>query len=258
MTEIHIFDTPAALGEAVARRILDGIAQAARQGRRYLLGCPTGRTPRPVYEAMAAGLARDPQPLGHVVLVMMDEYMTGAEGRWRLAEPEEHFSCAGFAERDIRTPLNAVLPEGQGVPAASVWFPDLADPAAYDARIADAGGVDFFIVASGASDGHVAFNPPGTPLSSPSRIIALADRTRQDNMASFPAFRSLEEVPTHGVSIGLHSIAASREVALLVWGAGKAEAFARVSALDAFDASWPASMIHAARGDIHADRAASG
>ena len=36
-----------------------------------------------------------------------------------------------------------------------------ADPEGYEQRLADAGGIDLFLLASGAGDGHVAFNPPG-------------------------------------------------------------------------------------------------
>ena len=45
---------------------------------------------------------------------------------------------------------------------------------AYDRRIADAGGVDLFVVAIGGDDGHVVFNPPGTLCESYTRIVELA------------------------------------------------------------------------------------
>ncbi len=52
--------------------------------------------------------------------------------------------------------------EAAGGASPQLWYADPADPAAYDRRIAAAGGIDLFLLASGASDGHVAFNPPGS------------------------------------------------------------------------------------------------
>ena len=134
------------------------------------------------------------------------------------------------------------------IPPTSVWFPDPSDLPAYRRRLEDAGGVDLFIVASGASDGHVAFVRPGTPLDSDTSIIELAETTRRDNMATFPDFRSLDEVPTHGVSVGLGTIRdLSRSVRLVLLGSGKRTAAGRVLAATDFEPDWPATFIHRCR-----------
>jgi glucosamine-6-phosphate deaminase len=102
-----------------------------------------------------------------------------------------------------------------------------------------------FLVASGASDGHVAFNPPGTPLDSGPWIVPLAETTRRDNMATFPDFPTLDAVPTHGVSVGLGTIVRrSRSVRLVIHGDGKRTAAARVLGATGFDPAWPATFIH--------------
>jgi glucosamine-6-phosphate deaminase len=177
-----------------------------------------------------------------------------------LCAPDAHYSCRRFAEHEIRGVLNAALPAARQVPPGNVWLPDPADPAAYDARIAAAGGVDFFLLASGGSDGHVAFNPPGTPAGSPSAIVRLAETTRRDNLGTFPDFRSLAEVPGYGLTIGLGTIAAqSRAVAMVIHGAHKQAALARLLASEGFDPAWPATILHRCRrAEIHADRAAMG
>src|SRR5215469_17575484 len=54
------------------------------------------------------------------------------------------------------------LSPGRGIAPDRIWFPDPKSPSDYDGRIENAGGIDFFILASGASDGHVAFNPQGS------------------------------------------------------------------------------------------------
>jgi glucosamine-6-phosphate deaminase len=125
-------------------------------------------------------------------------------------------------------------------------------------KIADAGGIDFFILACGASDGHVAFNPPGSTRESRTRIIELPDSTRRDNLQTFPEFGSLSAVPTHGISVGIATITDAKEAAMLLWGKGKAESLARINAANRYDPAWPATVIHeCAGGQILSDREAA-
>jgi glucosamine-6-phosphate deaminase len=184
-----------------------------------VLGCPAGRTPVPVYEALT--------DVSGLQIVMMDEYVV--DGRW-VPESAPH-SCRGFI--------------GRYFPLQNVHTPDPADPDAYEALIDDLGGIDLFILALGATDGHVAFNPPGTARDSRTRVIELSEDTRRDNLGTFPSFTSLADVPRYGVSVGLGTIAEkSRRAVLIAHGAHKAAAVARTLARDAFDASWPASIIY--------------
>ncbi len=244
-TAVRVFQSPNAVGEQVSERLLPRIEQSLASGNRFLLGCPTGRTPRPIYAAMARRLAEKPQNLRHLILVMMDEYLTGgAAGEFAYAAAHQPWSCHHFARVEIAGRLNASLLTEQMVGEDSIWFPDPRDPAAYDKKISDAGGVDFFVLASGASDGHVAFNPPGSPRESRTRIIELSDPTRRDNLQTFPSFGTLEAVPTHGISVGIDTIAGARESVMVVWGAGKRETLSRMRAAERYDPSWPATVIH--------------
>ncbi len=241
MTVVRIFPDGVALGAALADEIVAGIAASGAAGRRYLLGCPGGRTPQTTYQALARRVAG--MDLRHVTIVMMDDYLGPTPGGgWRRVPVDVHFSCERFARVDIAAALDAQA--ARPIPADQVWLPDPADPAAYEARIAEAGDVDLFIVASGASDGHVAFNPPGASAEGGPSIVALAETTRRDNMATFPDFRSIDEVPTRGVSVGLGTISRrSRAVRLVIHGEGKRTAAARVLASTGFDPAWPATFI---------------
>lgn len=234
LTSLRVFETPEALGEAVADRILERVD--ASSGRRFLLGCPTGRTPRPLY----ASLARRKANLSKVILVMMDEYLVAG------APATEPWSCQAF----VRQQMN--------FGAGEIWFPDPADPAAYDRRIADAGGIDLFVLASGASDGHVAFNSTGSARDSRTRIVPLSDETRRDNLQTSPSFGSLENVPRHGVSVGIATIAEAREGIMLLTGPSKRLTLQRIIGASGYDPSWPATVIHeCARREIFADAAAT-
>ncbi len=252
----RIHASPATIGDHMAARIVDGIRAANAAGKSYVLGCPGGRSPMPVYEALAAKLAAAPLDCSRLVIAMMDEYLlTDDNGRFTPPPASAHFSCRGFGEREIVGRINAGLPEGLRIRAGNFWMPDPSDPGAYDNRLASAGGIDLFLLASGAGDGHIAFNPPGSPRDCESRIVSLAEQTRRDNLATFPDFRSLDEVPSHGVTIGIGSIAKLSALAvMIVWGEGKREAFKRLSGADAYEPSWPATIVSECRnGELHAD-----
>jgi glucosamine-6-phosphate deaminase len=245
---LRVFPSPAAIGEDVAQRLLQRIELARAAGKRFLLCCPTGRTPRPVYDALARELSNNRQDMSHVVLVMMDEYLVPGESGLRYAPAANEWSCHYFARVEIAGKLNDELPPSHRLPAKSIWFPEPGDPDAYDTRIHDEGGIDFSILASGASDGHVAFNPPGSSRDSITRIIQLAEDTRRDNLLTFPAFETLASVPSHGISVGIATIASAREAVMIVWGAGKRRSLARMMRAERYDPDWPATVVHECQG----------
>lgn len=244
----EILNTPADIGERLATDILMAVAAARADGKQYLLGCPSGRSPKPIYDAMAQKAAAANLDLSNLVLVMMDEYLGEGEDGLGLCPPDAHYSCRRFAEHEIRQRLNAAIQPEHQVSKEQVWFPDVTNPVAYDDRIKAAGGVDLFILASGATDGHVAFNPPGSPADGPSRIVRLAEETRRDNLGTFPAFPSLDAVPHHGLTVGLGTIAnLSKAVAMVIHGAHKQGAAGRLTRSTGFDPQWPATIIHHCR-----------
>jgi glucosamine-6-phosphate deaminase len=254
---VLIFDTPDEIGSAVAQDIAARMASslAARPGL-FLLGCPGGRSPRPVYAELARLAGAQALDLSRLIIVMMDDYLTPAMDH---VPDDAHYSCRRFARDEILAVLNAALAPSHRIPDGNLWFPDPANPAAYDGRIAAAGGIDLFLLASGAGDGHVAFNPPGAVLASRTRIVALAQQTRRDNLATFPNFASIDQVPTHGVTVGIATIAEARASAMLVWGADKRIAFQNLAQATTYDPRWPASVWASCPDTtLYADHAAAG
>jgi glucosamine-6-phosphate deaminase len=207
---------------------------------------------------MARRLGQKPQDVSHLILVMMDEYLVAAGDRFAYASSDQPWSCHHFARVEIAARLNERLPAEHRLRDDSIWFPDPRNPEAYDAKIADAGGIDFFILASGASDGHVAFNPPGSARDSRTRIIQLSEETRRDNLQTFPTFGSLAAVPSHGISVGIGTIMSAKESAMIVSGSGKRLTLNRMKSAERYDPNWPATVIHeCAVGEILADKDAA-
>jgi glucosamine-6-phosphate deaminase len=236
------------IGETLAVEILNKIQVAQAEGRRFLLGCPGGRSLRSTYDALGRFSKRDDCDLSNLIIIMMDDYVFAAANRYEHCPADAHYSCRRFAREDIVRVINAGRDRAKCIREENIWFPDPNAPQEFDQRLRDAGGIDLFLLASGASDGHVAFNPPGSTAESRTRIVRLAETTRRDNLASFPDFPAIEDVPSFGVTVGLGTIAElSREVVLVLHGSSKATAAIRLLELSDFTTTWPASIVFRCR-----------
>ena len=71
------------------------------------------------------------------------------------------------------------------------------------------------------SNGHIGFNEPYTSFDSVTHVVKLKDSTRHDNAVFF---ESLNEVPTHAISMGIANIMQARKIVLLAIGKKKAQA----------------------------------
>ena len=90
------------------------------------------------------------------------------------------------------------------------------------------------------TDGHIAFNEPGSSLVSRTRIKTLTSQTRQDNARFFGGDPGA--VPRHCLTQGIATILEARHVVLIASGAAKAEAV-RQLAEGPVSASWPATAL---------------
>lgn len=253
-----IFANPEELGQALAAEIADGLVAATAAGRRYVLGCPGGRSPRTTYQALAQIVQERRLDLSRLVIAMMDDYAAPDPAGFRHVDDAAHFSCRRFARDEIAGPLNAAAARGFGISDEQIWLPDPGVPAEYDDRLRAGGGIDLFILASGASDGHVGFNPPGTPADSRTRIVLLAESTRKDNLATFSEFGSLDEVPEYGVTVGVATITElSRRAVMVIHGEDKRTAAARLRGIEHYDPYWPATLLGSCRNAaLYVDQAA--
>jgi glucosamine-6-phosphate deaminase len=111
--------------------------------------------------------------------------------------------------------------------------------AAYEQAIAEAGGVDLQILGIG-TDGHVAFNEPGSSLASRTRLKTLTGQTRADNARFFD--NDVTAVPQHCLTQGIGTILEARHLLLVANGRQKAEAVHQLVE-GPVSAMWPATAL---------------
>jgi glucosamine-6-phosphate deaminase len=190
------------------------VARLLRQKPQAVLGLATGSTPVTLYEELIRMHREEGLDFSQVRTFNLDEYLgLGPE------HPASYrrFMREQFFEHININPLNTHIPDGL------VTGEDVPKHCAeYEAKIRSAGGIDLQILGIG-SDGHIGFNEPGSSLASRTRIKTLTHRTRADN-ARF--FSCIDEVPYHVITMGIGTILEAREILLLAFGEGKADAVA--------------------------------
>jgi len=213
----------AVLSDRAAEIFLEAILRKPRS----VLGLPTGRTPVTMYERVVAACGRKYHCFSDVVTFNLDEY-AGIErmhaGSYYTFMKEHLFN---FIDID---PANAHIPNGAAA--------DLeAECARYEREIAAAGGLDLTFLGLG-SNGHIAFNEPGTPFDSRTRVVTLTESTRAANASLFPDGR----VPTHAITMGIATILESKSIVLLASGEKKQAAIERLRSGEISE-EFPASAL---------------
>lgn len=127
----------------------------------------------------------------------------------------EYVGEAAKGEHSQAAKLNALLYEK--TPFAAVHVPA---GEGYDAAIRAAGGLDLVLLGIGER-GHIAFCEPGAEFGSETFTMKLADITRKQ---AAEEFGSLDETPTHGITMGISTFLAAKRILLVACGEEKANA----------------------------------
>lgn len=194
-----------------------------------VLGLATGSSPLCIYDELAARFDAGRISFRAARGFTLDEYV-GLPAE----HPERYRNVIDtvFVSRVDFAPGAVAGPDGLAtdIPAACT---------AYEQAIRDAGGVDLQILGIG-TDGHIAFNEPGSSLASRTRIKTLTRQTRVDNARFFGG--DLDQVPTHCLTQGLGTIMEARHLLLVATGRSKAEAVHQIVE-GAVTAMWPGSIL---------------
>ena len=237
---IKIFENDKILAESLALEILKEL----KKKNSLILGCPGGRSLTKTYYYLGKLSEKLNISLDKLTIVMMDEYVHKKNRKYKLVNPKSHFSCVRFSKQVIKKMLNYKKDIAHSLKDKNILFPYIASPKSYDLLIKKLGGIDIFLLASGSSDGHVAFNNFYSNIKQNTHITKLSSKTRNDNMKTFPNFSKLSEVPHYGLTVGLNTISSlSKRVVLVLTGKEKRLALNTIKSLNKFDISWPASIV---------------
>jgi glucosamine-6-phosphate deaminase len=194
-----------------------------------VLGLATGSSPLAIYDELVARCDAGLITFGQARGFTLDEYVglpADHAERYRNVIDRVFVSRVDFAPGAVQGPDGLAA----DIPAAC---------AAYENAIRAAGGVDLQILGIG-TDGHIAFNEPGSSLASRTRIKTLTRQTREDNARFFGG--DLDQVPQHCLTQGLATIMSARHLVLLATGRGKAEAVHQLVE-GPVSAMWPATIL---------------
>lgn len=173
-----------------------------------VLGLATGSSPIGIYKNIIKAVENKEVSFKNVTTFNLDEYV-GLDGNhdqsYRYFMNHNLFNHIDIDKNNTNVPSGFVSSDKEA--------------ALYDEAIANKGGIDIQLLGLG-SDGHIAFNEPGTPFDSLTHITELTEQTISDNSRFFA---SIEDVPTKAVTMGLKSIMNAKKIVLIATGKNKAD-----------------------------------
>lgn len=197
------------LSQWAANHVIERINAA--KGGKFVLGLPTGSSPIGMYQALVKACEEGRVSFKNVVTFNMDEYVQLPEDH-----PESYHS---FMHKHLFDHID--IPK-ENIHILNGNASDVkAECAHYEEMIREAGGIDLFVGGIGP-DGHIAFNEPGSSLTSRTRQKTLTTDTRIANSRFFGG--KPEDVPATALTVGVGTVMDAREVMILCNGHQKARA----------------------------------
>ena len=185
--------------------------KAARTDEPFVLGLPTGSTPLNTYAELVRMVKAGELSFKNVISFNMDEYVG-----LPVEHPESYHS---FMHKNL---FDHIDEPKENIHILNGNAKDLvAECAHYEQMIEEAGGIDLFLGGIGP-DGHIAFNEPGSSLTSRTRQKTLTTDTIIANSRFFEG--DINKVPKTALTVGVGTVMAAKEVMILVNGHAKCRA----------------------------------
>ncbi|MCR4740132.1 MAG: glucosamine-6-phosphate deaminase [Lachnospiraceae bacterium] len=173
-----------------------------------VLGLATGTSPIGIYDELAERYDKGELDFGWVKSVNLDEYMglsADNENSYR------HFMNTHLFDRINIDKVNTHIPDGMTKDPAK-------EAASYDRMIQSLGGIDLQLLGIGRN-GHIGFNEPSDHFEKCTHEVRLTESTIEANSR---LFKSLSDVPTHAITMGIGAIMMARRILLIASGPDKA------------------------------------
>jgi glucosamine-6-phosphate deaminase len=186
-----------------------------KEDKPFVLGLPTGSSPLGVYREFIKMNKEGKLSFKNVRTFNMDEYVGLPENHpqsYHYFMMENLFNHIDIDRGHIHI-LNGMTEDPE------------KECKLYEDAIAAEGGIDLFLGGMG-SDGHIAFNEPGSSLTSRTRIKTLTEETKADNARFFGG--DAAKVPSTALTVGVGTVMDARKVMIIVNGRNKARALRAV------------------------------
>ena len=207
---VKIFPSPASGSTFVAQVIADMIREKETAGKKCIIGLATGSSPKTLYAELVRMHKHEGLSFKNVITFNLDQYYPMEAD---ALQSYHYFMRKNLFEQTDIDPNNYFLPDGME-PKDKVK----EHCAAYEKKIADAGGLDLQILGIGVN-GHIGFNEPGSGIYTKTRLITLDNSTR---IANAYEFGNMSQVPRMAITMGISTILKSKKIILMAWGQTKA------------------------------------
>ena len=211
------------IDEVVASLFIDTINNKPN----CVLGLATGSSPVGIYKNLVKAYREKKVSFKDVTTFNLDEYIG--------LEETHHQSYRYFMNDNLFNHID-IDKSKTHVPNGTNYEYDVEN---YDKEIEANGGIDLQILGIG-SNGHIAFNEPGTPFDSLTHIVDLKESTIKDNSRFF---NSIDEVPKKSITMGLTSIIRAKKIVIIITGENKKDVLARLLT-GKISEDLPASILH--------------
>jgi glucosamine-6-phosphate deaminase len=188
----------------------DVIARTIQEKPDSVLSLPTGSTPLPLFDRLVQRAAAGEIDFSRIEFFCLDDYLG--------LTPQDPNSLTGWLWQEFLGCVPIPRDNVHEVPAAAS-DPDAA-ALAYDAELSALGGLDLAVVGIGAN-AHVAFNEPGSPVDSRTRVVDLTPETVAQAAGYWGGSIAM---PTRAMTIGIANLLEAKQIVLLASGISKAEA----------------------------------
>lgn len=195
----------------------------------FVLGLPTGSTPLGMYRELIKQYQAGKVSFENVVTFNMDEYIG--------LPPEHHESYHFFMKESFFKHINI---QPKNINILNGMTKDYETECRnYEEKIKSYGKIHLFIGGVG-TDGHIAFNEPGSSLTSRTRVKTLTMDTIKSNARFFN--NDINLVPKTALTVGVGTITDAEEVMIIANGENKAKAI-RQAVEGSISQMWPISIL---------------
>lgn len=204
------------------------IANTIKSNPSCTLGLATGSSPIGTYQNLVKEYQNKEISFKNVKTYNLDEYCGISRSHpqsYYYFMHENLFNHVDINEENVHIPMIS----NNNLEEDCKTYNNMLNDATIDLQLLGIGG-----------NGHIGFNEPGTPFNQETFIVKLTDKTREDNKRFF---NSIDEVPTHAITMGISNIMKAKKILMLISGLNKADTVVKLLSGE-ITTDFPASILN--------------